>query len=116
MNGTKALAMVIIATFISIGISVGAEMTGDELASMEKVNALFKSKNGIVCPGLRLTEKDMAQWRDLKFDRILGHTRLFPGYEGDQPRLWRRSYLRCKFLRRQYRLALQAESDCLLRR
>jgi alpha-L-fucosidase len=71
MNMTKALAMVIIAAFLSIGISGCAKMTGDELASMEKANIFFKSKNGIVHPGLRLNEKDMAQWRDLKFGMFI---------------------------------------------
>ena len=71
MHGGKTLTMVIIASFLSIGISDGARVTGDELASMEKANALFKSKNGIVCPGLRLTEKDMVQWRDLKFGMFI---------------------------------------------
>jgi alpha-L-fucosidase len=65
------LAMVIIAAFLSIGFSGCGEMTGDELASMEKANTLFKSKNGIVHPGLRLTEKDMSEWRDMKFGMFI---------------------------------------------
>lgn len=65
------LKIAIIAAVLAIGFCGRAEMTGDELASKEKANTLFKSRNGVVCPGLRLTEEDMAQWRDLKFGMFI---------------------------------------------
>ncbi|MBN2594764.1 MAG: alpha-L-fucosidase [Sedimentisphaerales bacterium] len=71
MNGMEKLAVIIIVTLLYIGVSFGAEIADDELASMEKANTLFKSRDGIVCPGLRLTEEDMAQWRGLKFGMFI---------------------------------------------
>lgn len=42
------------------------EMTGDELKSMLKGSFQFKSLGGVRSPGLRLTEEDLAWWRDAK--------------------------------------------------
>lgn len=71
MRKMKTFAIVAAMAVLAVGVSCRAEMTGDEMASMEKANALFKSKNGIVSSGLRLTEEDMAQWRDLKFGMFI---------------------------------------------
>ena len=43
------------------------EMTGAELKSMLKSSIHFKSLGGVTSPGLRLTEDDLAWWRDAKF-------------------------------------------------
>lgn len=71
MEYVNRLKSAIIAAVLTIGFCGRAEMTGDELASKEKSKTLFKSRNGIVCPGLRLTEEDMALWRDLKFGMFI---------------------------------------------
>jgi alpha-L-fucosidase len=49
---------------------VFAEMTGDELASMEKGN-ITRNQRGLVSPGLRLTEKEMQPWQDSKFGMFI---------------------------------------------
>lgn len=71
IKSIHALRTVMVVTLLTVWLFGRAEMTGDEQASMEKANTLFKSRNGISCPGLRLTEKDMAQWRDLKFGMFI---------------------------------------------
>jgi alpha-L-fucosidase len=47
------------------------EMTGAELKSMLKSSIHFKSLGGVKVPGLRLSEKDMAWWRDAKFGMFI---------------------------------------------
>ena len=42
------------------------EMSGAELKSMLKSSTHFKSLGGVTAPGLRLTEAQMAPWRDMK--------------------------------------------------
>ncbi len=43
------------------------EMKGAELASMMKSSIRFKSSDGVVEPGLRLTDEQIGWWQDLKF-------------------------------------------------
>ncbi len=42
------------------------EMSGDELKSLLKSSMQFKSLGGVTAPGLRLSEEQMAPWRDMK--------------------------------------------------
>lgn len=63
----KVMRAIIIAALLTARFSTRANMTRDKLVSMEKSNVYFKSKDGVVYSDLRLTEEDMAHWRDLKF-------------------------------------------------
>lgn len=47
------------------------EMTGAELKSMLKSSINFKSLGGLKVPGLKLSEEDMAWWRDAKFGMFI---------------------------------------------
>jgi alpha-L-fucosidase len=47
-----------------------AEMTGAELASKEKGD-ITRNQRGLVKPGLRLTEKEIQPWQDLKFGMFI---------------------------------------------
>jgi alpha-L-fucosidase len=62
--GMIAAAVLVLAAFVF------AEMKGAEQASMEKSN-ITKGKNGLVSPGLRLTEKEIQSWRDMKFGMFI---------------------------------------------
>jgi alpha-L-fucosidase len=66
----KKSKSVFILIALMIGSSAHAQMSGDELASMEKSN-ISRGKNGLVCPGLKLTEKDMQSWKDMKFGMFI---------------------------------------------
>lgn len=46
-------------------------MQGDELASKLKSSVVFKSLNGVKCPGLKLAPEDMAWWQDAKFGMFI---------------------------------------------
>ena len=61
--------IVILITLASV-FSASAEMSSDEKASMEK-NNISMGKNGLVSPGLQLTEKNMTAWRDMKFGMFI---------------------------------------------
>lgn len=71
MKGLRLLRTLVILAAFPAAFSAGAEMTADEKASMDKSNALFKSRNGLTCPGLRLNEEDMREWRNLKFGMFI---------------------------------------------
>jgi len=43
------------------------EMTGDELKPQQKSSLVFKSRDGVKVPGLKLDRKDMSWWEDAKF-------------------------------------------------
>jgi alpha-L-fucosidase len=43
------------------------EMSGDELKSQQKSSLVFKSRNGVKAPGLKLDRKDLSWWEDAKF-------------------------------------------------
>ncbi len=47
------------------------EMTGAELKSMLKSSIHFKSLGGLKVPGLKLSEEDMAWWRNAKFGMFI---------------------------------------------
>lgn len=47
------------------------EMTGAELQSLLKSSIQFKSLQGVTAPGLRLSEEQMAPWRNLKFGMFI---------------------------------------------
>ncbi|WP_206438396.1 alpha-L-fucosidase [Paenibacillus whitsoniae] len=46
-------------------------MSGAELASMLKSNVRFKSTDGIKCPELKLSEKDLNWWRDARLGMFI---------------------------------------------
>ncbi len=60
---------VVLAVLIWAG-SVFAQVTGAELASIEK-NNVSQNKNGLVSQGLRLSEEDMQSWQDMKFGMFI---------------------------------------------
>lgn len=47
------------------------EMSGAELKSMLKSSIHFKSLGGIKHPGLKLSEEDLANWREMKFGMFI---------------------------------------------
>ena len=48
-------------------INAAGEMTGDELKSQRKSSLVFKSRDGVKAPGLKLERKDVSWWEDAKF-------------------------------------------------
>lgn len=49
----------------------GAKVEGDELKSLQKSSAVFKSRDGVRASGLKLNEEDMRWWRDAKFGMFI---------------------------------------------
>lgn len=64
----KAFSGLCIAALLAANVvSAAEEMTGDELKSQQKSSVVFKSRDGVKAPGLKLERKDMAWWEDAKF-------------------------------------------------
>jgi len=55
----------------SLRLIPAGSMQGDELKSLEKSSAVFKSLDGVRADELGLSEEDMAWWRDAKFGMFI---------------------------------------------
>jgi len=65
---SKALSGLCVVALLAADVVVAAEdMTGDELKSQQKSSLVFKSRDGVKAPGLKLDRKDMSWWEDAKF-------------------------------------------------
>ena len=49
----------------------GRKMEGDELKSLQKSSAVFKSMDGVKADDLRLSDRDMGWWKDAKFGMFI---------------------------------------------
>ncbi len=59
-----------VATLLAAEV-VHAEMIGDELKSQQKSSLVFKSRDGVKAPGLKLKREEMAWWEDAKFGMFI---------------------------------------------
>ena len=69
-----AVAAVVSAFVCALGAGgreVATSMQGDELKSLEKSSAVFKSRDGVDAEGLRLAPADMEWWKDAKFGMFI---------------------------------------------
>src|SRR5689334_14804133 len=65
---SKALSGLCVAALLTADVVVAAEeMAGDELKSQQKSSLVFKSRDGVKAPRLKLDRKDMSWWEDAKF-------------------------------------------------
>jgi alpha-L-fucosidase len=65
---SKALSGLCVAALLTADVVDAAEeMAGDELKSQQKSSLVFKSRDSVKAPGLKLDRKDMSWWEDAKF-------------------------------------------------
>lgn len=64
------VAFICAAMLAILNNSKAQELKGDELKSLEKYGGI-KGDNGVIAPGLRLSEKQMKWWQDAKFGMFI---------------------------------------------